>query len=170
MAGARLQQVLNRKIEVYLTQDNPEPKKTESLFEQATSMAVRLFSHSGETGRKRAKAYQRVINGNMNDDNLARDVLKDITMDDSSLGTSTVLRLRLLEGLCEYYGIQPDVIQAEIQKQRNLDVAKMAYLEPDPTTLSYAMVMRTEYELKRTAMITLITSMVCSQSSSLRSA
>lgn len=167
MAGSRLQQLLNNKIDAYLTQDNPEPKKTESLLEQATSMAVRLFSHSGEAGRKRARGYKNVINANTDDYVLARDVLKDITMDDSSLGTSTVLRLRLLEGLCEYYSIQSDAIQAEIQKQRNLDLAIMKY----PSTHPYAMMLiRSEYELKRAVMMKLIaSSMVCPQQSSLRS-
>ena len=147
MAGSRLQQLLIGKIDFYLSQDNAEPKKADSWLEQAVIMRTLLFSPSSGAGRQRALQYKSVINLSNNDYALAREVLKDITMGESVLATSKVLRLRLLEGLCDYYSIQSDAIQMEVQRQISLNLT----------------LQQSQSKWERAAMATLISSMLSQQ-------
>ncbi|MBX3708313.1 MAG: hypothetical protein KIT56_04315 [Gammaproteobacteria bacterium] len=104
----QLEEILIGKIENYLRDDNPAPQTNTEAF-------GRFFSFHGSTGRDRAESYKEGIAGLFPDEViLLRKVYNDIYSENSELRTSKRLKVRLLEGLCEYLGIFADVIEGHV--------------------------------------------------------
>jgi len=100
-----LKNVLLQTIDGYLN-DNPEPKSMDGLIDSIKA----IFK---EEGRKRAHRYKLLLEQYSDSDSLlAINVLNDIKNRgaDSQLETSSDLRKRLLDCLCDYFEISDQAI------------------------------------------------------------
>lgn len=105
--------ILLHQTHIYLTEDNPERKGT-------TEKIMGLFAKSGVSGRHLALDYQEsVIRMHAEDEDL---LLRQVTYDSLSkkgaLCGSTKYRRRLMEGLCEYYGLTQRVDQLTLKRMK----------------------------------------------------
>jgi len=128
-----LRNVLIKQIDVvYAIDDNPEPQT-----------AWERFVDTGKEGRDRAKAYKAAIQ-DMGDAELAKKVHRD-TGSLGCLAKGTTLSFRLLQGVCDYYGItQNDLAEARLMFCRTLTL-----YSPPPGKFQYEIqAMRTALTLK----------------------
>jgi hypothetical protein len=106
MSFSRLQQILLDKIQYYLDHDNPEPQSDGSVIDGIFNSIYALFK---EEGRGRAKNYKTIISAYQNDRELLIDTFNDFRNPDSRLESSTDLRKRIFEGLCEFFNISLEI-------------------------------------------------------------
>lgn len=106
MSFSRLQQVLLEKIQYYLEHDNPVPENDGGVIDGVVSSINAIFK---ETGRKRAATYRDIVTQSCTEAQLLRKVFDDLKESNvSRLETSTDLRKRIFQGLCEFFEISHD--------------------------------------------------------------
>ncbi len=151
MALSRLREILTTQIDGYLANDNPPPADN-----KLTTRFAGVFKHSGGEGRKRAALYRAQITSTVDDDNfLASRVMDDIKNGNTSsaLGTSSVLRTRLLEGLSAFYVISADAINHTAKQLQRDDMAAARFAA---SPFAGAPLVRSQDTLYRVAMISLV--------------
>src|SRR3990167_2338934 len=106
MQTRTLRQIIDEKITHYISCDNGFQDDM-GFFRQAAQF---LKTGTGKAGKARAEDYQRIL-ATMDDKDLFDEVYCDAV---SGLESSTKLRMRLLEALCEFTRIRDDKINSDI--------------------------------------------------------
>jgi hypothetical protein len=123
-----LHNIINSKIDDYEQQDNPQPKSSWQIF-------LRLFEHVGAVGRERAKQFRYCVNQITDESELKETILDEVLSKQGALNPSTVLRSRILEGLCTYYGVDMVALNEQaVENVLNINTAVL-YADSSGTTL-----------------------------------
>jgi hypothetical protein len=122
MQTRSLRQILNDQITKYINTDNPKPQNIH-FFTSLLDL--------GKEGRDRAASYRDNILPAIKEDNLYKEVLKHASSPyGEALGGSKKLRIRLLEGLCEYKNLHQEKIAKARSAAESAYRVSLAYAGP----------------------------------------